>query len=40
VLLVVYNHLLQFGGTLASSGRLSPLVALWLPFLLFAGLSG
>src|SRR5262249_1573257 len=35
VMLVIYNHALQFGGTLRASGRLSPLVALWLPFLLF-----
>jgi len=40
VLLVVYNHVLQFGGTLAGSGRLPPLLALWLPFLLLAGFSG
>jgi lipopolysaccharide export system permease protein len=40
VVLVVYNHFLQFGGTMAASGHLSPLVALWLPFLLLSGFSG
>jgi len=40
VLLVFYNHILQFGGALAASGHLSPLVTLWLPFLLFTGFSG
>src|SRR5262249_21737471 len=39
VLLVVYNHTLQLGGTLVASGQLPALVALWLPFLLFGGFS-
>ena len=39
LLLVIYNHTLQFGGTLVASGQLPALVALWLPFLLFIGFS-
>jgi lipopolysaccharide export system permease protein len=40
LMLVVYNHVLQFGGSLTASGRLSPIIALWLPFLILAGFSG
>jgi lipopolysaccharide export LptBFGC system permease protein LptF len=39
VLLVIYNHTLQFGGTLVASGQLPAFVALWLPFLLFGGFN-
>jgi lipopolysaccharide export system permease protein len=39
VMLVVYNNILNFGEALASSGRMSSLVALWLPFVIFSGIS-
>ncbi|MFN4089680.1 MAG: LptF/LptG family permease [Alphaproteobacteria bacterium] len=35
--LVVYEQALQFGLSLASKGFVSPLLGLWLPFLIFAG---
>jgi lipopolysaccharide export system permease protein len=37
VLVILYHHLLQFGEKLADSGRLSPLIGLWLVFALFCG---
>jgi len=39
VLLVVYNNLLNFGEQLASAGRISSFLGLWLPFLAFTGFS-
>jgi lipopolysaccharide export system permease protein len=39
VTLVVYNNVLNFGESLASIGRMSPFVGLWLPFLLFGAVS-
>lgn len=38
LILVLYHHVIQLGGSLVERGVLSPTVALWLPFLLFAGL--
>lgn len=35
--LIVYYQVLQFGQQMAENGRLSSFVALWLPFLVFAG---
>jgi lipopolysaccharide export system permease protein len=39
VVLVVYNNILNFGESLASIGRMSPFVGLWLPFLVFTAVS-
>jgi lipopolysaccharide export system permease protein len=38
-LLVLYHHLLQFGETMAQSGKLSPAVALWGPFVVLSSFS-
>ena len=38
--LIVYQKVLQFGGSLAGLGHLSPVIGLWLPFAIFAGASG
>ncbi|WP_207461670.1 LptF/LptG family permease [Azospirillum sp. SYSU D00513] len=38
VILVVYNHTLQFGESLADLGRADPILALWGPFLVFSTL--
>ena len=39
VVLVAYHHLLQFGHSLASADAVSPLIGLWLPFILFTAFS-
>lgn len=39
ILLIVYHHLLQFGESLARDGLVSPLVGLWTPCAVFAGIS-
>jgi len=39
LLLVVYQHALQFGETLAKLGQIPAAIALWLPFLLLGGFS-
>lgn len=39
VTLVVYNNILNFGESLASIGRMSSFLGLWLPFLVFTGVS-
>lgn len=39
ILLIVYHHLLQFGESLAGDGLVSPLVGLWTPCAVFAGIS-
>ena len=39
VLLVLYQHALQFGETLAKSGQIPAAIALWLPFLLLGAFS-
>ena len=39
VVLVVYQKLLQLGGSMAALGHVSPWIGLWLPLVLFAGLS-
>jgi lipopolysaccharide export system permease protein len=38
-LLILYHHALQLGSDLASAGKLSPWLALWLPCALLAALS-
>ena len=40
LLVIIYHHLLQFGESLVDLGRVSPWVGLWLPFGIFAALSG
>ena len=37
--LLLLNHMLQFGKSLAESGRLPAALAVWTPYLLFALLS-
>ena len=39
ILLAIYHHVLQFGESLADVGKVSPLIGLWLPFLVFSALS-
>ncbi len=39
ILLVLYNHLLQFGDNMAQSGHISPAVSLWLPFAALSSFS-
>lgn len=39
VLMVVYHNVINFGEAIATTGRVSAGVGLWLPFLLFAALS-
>jgi lipopolysaccharide export system permease protein len=39
ITLVIYNNVLNFGEQLASAGRLTSFVGLWLPFLLFSTVS-
>ena len=34
--LIMYNQILQFGKDMAENGRISPFLASWLPFLIFA----
>jgi lipopolysaccharide export system permease protein len=34
--LITYYQVLEFGSNLVEHGKLSPFVALWMPFLLFA----
>jgi lipopolysaccharide export system permease protein len=36
ILMFLYHHALQVGESMADLGRVSPFVAIWLPFLLFA----
>ncbi len=38
--LIVYQKVLQFGGSMAGLGHLSPYLGLWLPFAVFAAASG
>lgn len=40
LLLVLFNYSLQLGESLAATGRLSPLLSLWLPLLMLAAFSG
>jgi lipopolysaccharide export system permease protein len=40
LLVIVYHHILQFGESLVDLGRVSPWIGLWLPFGIFAALSG
>jgi lipopolysaccharide export system permease protein len=40
VLIVLYNEIIHQGGTAANNGVASPLVTLWLPFLLLAFFAG
>ncbi|MFZ5835938.1 MAG: LptF/LptG family permease [Pseudomonadota bacterium] len=37
LILVLYHHMIQFGSSLIERELFSPLTAIWLPFLLFAG---
>ncbi|MEQ1887550.1 MAG: LptF/LptG family permease [Alphaproteobacteria bacterium] len=37
LILVLYHHMIQLGGSLVERGMFSPLMAIWLPFALFAG---
>lgn len=37
LILVLYHHVIQLGGSLVERGMFSPAMAVWLPFLLFAG---
>ena len=39
ILLILYNHLLQFGDNMAQTGQVSPAVSLWLPFLALSSFS-
>ncbi len=39
VLLVLYQKILQFGGSMAALGHISPWLGLWLPLMLFAAAS-
>ncbi len=39
VILGFYHHALQLGESMADLGKISPLLGLWFPFALFAGLS-
>jgi lipopolysaccharide export system permease protein len=39
VLMVVYHNVINFGEAIATTGRVSPGIGLWLPFLLFAAFS-
>jgi lipopolysaccharide export system permease protein len=39
VLMVFYHNILNFGEAMATTGRVSVGVGLWLPFLLFAAFS-
>jgi len=39
VTLVIYNNVLNFGEQIASAGRMSSFVALWVPFLVFSAAS-
>lgn len=39
VLMVIYHNVINFGEAIATTGRVSPGVGLWLPFLLFAAFS-
>lgn len=39
LVLIAYHHTLQYGETLVDEGRVGPLVGLWGPFAVFAGLS-
>jgi lipopolysaccharide export system permease protein len=39
VLMVFYHNMLNFGEAMATTGRVTPSVGLWLPFLLFSALS-
>jgi hypothetical protein len=34
--LIFYNQVLQFGRDMAENGRISPFVASWVPFIVFA----
>lgn len=38
LLLVLYHHVIQLGGSLAGRGIVSPLLAIWLPFAVFSSL--
>ncbi len=37
--LLLLNHALQFGKSLAESGRIPPVLAVWTPFVLFGLMS-
>jgi len=39
VLLVLYQKVLQLGGSMAALGHISPWLGLWLPLVLFAAAS-
>ena len=39
ILLILYNHLLQFGDNMAQTGQVSPAVSLWLPFIALSSFS-
>ncbi len=38
LILVLYHHVIQLGGSLVERGEFSALTAIWMPFALFAGL--
>lgn len=40
VIVVAYHKINQYGEQMGSNGRLDPLLALWIPFLFFAGMIG
>jgi lipopolysaccharide export system permease protein len=39
ILLILYHHILQLGESLADDGTVSPVIGLWLPFAMFAGIG-